>query len=105
MKYFADLRDVNLSRYTISSDDGGGWHSKKVYLAADPCFHRYIRIEDETVVHNSHGTDVDDYHNEYVISPDEAVNLLQRANASAAGCLRRYEASCQKAYKECADLV
>ena len=103
--FFADSGEVKFIRYVISSDDGGGWHSKDVYLAADPCFHRYIKIVDESIVHNSHGTDVDDYHDEYVITPDEAFVLLQEANPAAAGCLKRFEDSCRKVYKECGDLV
>ncbi len=105
MKYFADVRDVELIRYPILRDDGGGWHSEYVDLAADPCFHRYLRIEDETVVHNSHGTDVDDYHREFVIPPDEAFSLLKKADPFAARTLKQFEDSCGKAYQNCAALI
>ncbi len=101
---FADSGEVKISRYLIYSDDGG-WNSEDIYLAADPCFHRYIKFVDKSIVHNSHGTDVDYYHDEYVITTDEVVSLLQEANPGAAGCLKRFEDSCRKAYKECGDLV
>lgn len=105
MDFFAATGNVKLSRYQISRDDGGGWHSIYVDLSVDPFFHRYVKIVDETVVHNSHGTDVDDYHNEYVVTPDEAVNLLRKANSSAADLLAHFEGSCGRIYKKCADLV
>ena len=100
MIFFADANEVKLDRYRISSDDGGGWYSKDVDLLADPFSHRYVKTVDETIVHNSHGTDVDDYYDEYVITPEEAIGLLKEANPSSADILKRFEESCRRAYKK-----
>ena len=104
-RLFADCGELALERYPLSSDDGGGWHSKYVSLECDPFHHEYIEVTDETVVHNSHGTDVDDYHYEHEKSSKEAARLLSEKYPESASVLRAFEASCQDTLEACSTLV
>ena len=100
----ANCWDADLEKYKLLDDSGGGYHMINIDLLADPRFHRYTKITDETVVHNSHGTDSDTYHTEEALTPDEAIALLEK-NAPAGVKLKRFEDACRKAYKEASGLI
>ncbi len=103
--YFADCENLTYSRYPLKREDGGGWHAIYTDLVSDPFRHIYTLITDETVVHNSHGTDTDDYHREEQLEAKEAIDQLMAYHHAAGKQLERYEQSCTEAYSYCAQKI
>lgn len=104
-KYFADCENLTYSHYVLKRDDGGGWHAIYSDLVSDPFRHIYTLITDETVVHNSHGTDTDDYHTEKQLEAKEAIDQLIAYHPDAGKQLERYEQSCNDVYSFCAEVI
>ena len=104
-RLFADCGELALDRYPLLSDNGDGWHSKYISLESDPFHHEYTEVTDETVVHNSHGTDVDDYHYTRALTPEEAARRLSEKYPEAAELLEAFEASCRTALERCTALL
>ena len=101
---FADRCDTDIAKYKISEDSGGGWHMIDIDLLAEPHYHRYTKITEETVVHNSHGTDSDTYYTEEVLGPDEAIALLGE-EIPARSELKRFEEACLASYGSASKLI
>ena len=104
-RFFAKCNGLSIEHYQLSNYANVSDHSEKVDLTVNPFYHYYFHVSDETVVNNSHGTDIDRYHYEKLLTPAEAVKMIRKTDPHHARAIDEYEKSCLIAYEQCSYLI